>query len=126
MGITLKGLEVAAAALMGDAYTPFNNANGYLGVGDSGAAFSESQTDLQGTNKKRKAMEVGYPTRGGRQMTWRAYFGGDDANWNWLEEAVFNAEVAGEMLAREIDDLGTKSSPAVWVLTMQGTLTVCP
>jgi len=124
MGMTLAGKELIAKALMGDSFTNFNNANGYLGVGDSDTAFDESQTDLQAaTNKLRKGMEATFPTRSVREITWKSEFGASEANFAWLENGVFNAASAGDMLARDVENLGTKASPAVWVFTKKGTIT---
>jgi len=123
MGLTNTGKEIIAKALMGDAITAFDHDNAYLGVGDSSTAFAAGQTDLQGANKKRVGQETSYPTRSTTAITWKASFGADDGNWNWLENAVFNAASAGEMLARDVEDLGTKVQGTVWVLTKEGTIT---
>jgi len=124
MGMTLAGKELIAKALMGDSFTNFDNTNGNLGVGDSNTAFNENQTDLQAaTNKLRKGMEATFPTRTVREITWKSSFGASEANWEWLENGVFNASSAGDMLARDVEDLGTKTSPAVWVFTKKGTIT---
>jgi hypothetical protein len=122
MGLTLKGIELAAAALIGESITHFGNANCYLGVGNSSTAFSSAQTDLQGASKYREAADVGYPTRSTRQLTFQATIGGDDGNFAWEEVGVFNAASSGDMFCREVESLGTKSVGNVWVLTIQGTL----
>jgi len=124
MGMTLVGKELIAKALMGDTFTNYNNTNACLGVGDSNVAFADTQTDLQAaTNKLRKGMDATYPTRAVREITWKATFESADANWAWLENGVFNAASAGEMLARDVENLGTKASGAVWVFTKKGTIT---
>jgi len=124
MGMTLVGKELIAKALMGDTFTNYNNTNARLGVGDSATAFADTQTDLQAaTNKLRKGMEATFPTRSVREITWKSSFGASEANWAWLENGVFNAASAGDMLARDVEDLGTKASPAVWVFTKKGTIT---
>jgi hypothetical protein len=123
MGLTNTGKEIIAKALMGDAITEFDHDNAYLGVGDSDTAFNATQTDLQGANKKRVGMETSFPSRSTTAITWKSSFGADDGNWNWKENAVFNAASAGEMLARDVEDLGTKVQGAVWVLTKEGTIT---
>jgi hypothetical protein len=121
--MTLVGKELIAKALMGDTFTNYNNTNARLGVGDSATAFADTQTDLLGTNKLRKGMEATFPTRSVREITWKSSFGASEANWAWLENGVFNAASAGEMLARDVENLGTKASPAVWVFTKKGTIT---
>jgi hypothetical protein len=122
MGMTLVGKELIAKALMGDAYTKFDNTNARLGVGNSATAFVDTQTDLLGTNFRR-VMEATYPTRSVREITWKASFDASEANFDWLENGVFNAASAGDMLARDVENLGTKASPAVWVFTKKGTIT---
>lgn len=125
MGITLKAIELAAAALIGESITHFGNANAYLGVGSSDTAFANTQTDLQGASKYREAIDTGYPTRSTRQLTFKSTIGGDDGNFAWEEVGVFNASSSGDMFCREVESLGTKSAGNVWVLTIQGTLAGC-
>ena len=125
MGLSLKAMELAAAALIGEVITHFGNANARLGVGDGDDAFLNTQTDLQGANKFRQAVDVGYPTRTTRTLSWQATIGGDDGNYAWEEVGVFNAAAAGDMFCREVESLGTKGAAAVWVLTITGTLAAC-
>jgi hypothetical protein len=109
----------AAQATIGESVTLFNNANAYLGVGDGTTAFSASQTDLQGTNKVRKPMNSGYPSRSGNTVTFQATFGASEANFVWNEWGVFNAATGGVMLNRKVESLGTKASGTVWQFTVQ-------
>ena len=83
--------------------TAFNNANAFIGVGDSSTATTAGMTDLQAaTNKLRKAMNATFPSRSGQTMTWKADFGTSEANWTWNEIALFNASSGGTMLSRGI------------------------
>lgn len=105
--------------------TAFNNANSYIGVGDSSTAFSAAQTDLQAaSNKLRKAMDATYPQVATNVMTFRSTFGTSDANFAWQEWAVFNASSGGTMLNRFVESLGTKTSAQSWQLTVTITLAV--
>lgn len=124
MAITNTGAILAASAIVGDGgIAVLNNANAYLGVGDSTTAFSAAQTDLQAaTNKARKAMDATYPTRSSNVMTLRSTFATGDANWAWEEWGVFNASSASTMFSRKVESLGTKTSAQSWVLT--ATITV--
>jgi hypothetical protein len=117
--------EMFADAIIGGAgFTKFGTAT-YLGVGDSSTAHSPSQTDLQAmTNKLRKQVDSGYPTRSGNVITWAATFGTNEANFQWNEAGVFNAASGGQMLCRRVQALGTKTSGTIWILTYQLTLTV--
>lgn len=123
MALTNAGRDLIAKAIIGDAYTIFNNANARIGVGDSSTAFAATQTDLQAaTNKLRKAMEAGYPTRAVNVLTFRSLFSTAEANFAWNEWGVFNAASAGDMLNRKAEALGTKTSAQSWQLTVDLTV----
>ena len=108
-----------AKAMVGESQNAFNNANAYIGVGDSNAAFASDQTDLQAvTNKLRKGMDAGYPSRSNLTMTWQATFGETDANFAWLEWALFNASSGGTMANRKQEDKGTKNGGS-WVFKVE-------
>lgn len=123
MALTNVGAIEAAKALMDDTRTVYDNANAYIGVGDSATAFAKTQTDLQAsTNKLRKAQEATYPQRSSGALTFRSLYGTADANFAWNEWAVFNASSAGQMLSRKVESLGTKSSGSSWQFTVTLTL----
>lgn len=117
---------VIAAMINGEATTDFTAANAYLGVGDGAGAFAIGQTDLQGTNKLRKAMDAGFPTRTGgtAQLNYRSTYAVSEANWAWNEWGVFNAASGGTMFNRKQESLGTKPSTQLWQIAV--TLTVTP
>jgi hypothetical protein len=107
----------------GQSLTFFNNANAYIGVGDSTTASAATQTDLQAaSNKLRKAMNSTYPqhtdatTSGSASAVFQATFGSSDANYAWNEWGIFNGSSGGRMLSRKQEALGTKSS-GTWVFT---------
>lgn len=113
----------ADAIIGGSSYTKFDNANAYIGVGDSSTAFNVSQTDLQASsNKVRKAMDGGYPTRTNNVLEFQATFGESDANFQWEERGLFNHASAGQMLCRIVDDLGEKTSAHIWVYKLEATV----
>lgn len=120
--LTTAGANALLTALTGGSITPFNATNARLGVGNGTTAESASQTDLQGTNKLRKALDSGYPSVSGNKVTFQATFTESEANYAWNEVAVFNAASGGIMLNRKVVSLGTKSSGAVWVLQLTITL----
>lgn len=116
------GIQLMLDKLIGAAGTVFDNANAYIGVGDSTTAAAAGQTDLQAaTNKLRKAMEATFPSRAGQTMSWKSSFGSAEANFVWNEWAIFNASTAGTMLNRKVESLGTKST-GTW--TLQGDVTL--
>lgn len=123
MAITNTGAILAAQCLMNDSATFLNSSNAHLGVGDSTTAFAAAQTDLQAaTNKLRKAMESGYPTRSSGALTFRSLFGTSEANFAWQEWAVFNASSSGTMFSRKVESLGTKTNTQSWQLTATVTI----
>lgn len=124
MPITDAGRNHLVQAGIGAAVTAFNNANSYIGVGDSTTAFAVGQTDLQAaTNKLRKAMDATYPSGGSNVITFRSTFATGDANWAWQEWGVFNASSAGTMLNRKVESLGTKTNTQTWQFTVTLTFT---
>jgi len=118
MALTNAGITEMVKDVIGESITEFNNANSYLGVGDSTTAFSASHTDLQAsTNKLRVAMDATYPSRSGLVVTCRSTFSTSQANFHWQEWAWFNAGSSGTMMNRKVEDLGTKTSAQAWQLT---------
>ena len=109
----------------GASLTYFNNANSYLGVGDSTTAEAATQTDLQAsTNKLRKQVDATYPQHtdgvvsGAATVTFKSTFGTSDANFAWQEWGTFNGSSGGRMLNRKVTSLGTKTSAASWAFTI--------
>lgn len=118
MPMTTAGRNHLAALIIADSATAFDNTNARLGSGDSNTAFNVNQTDLQASsNKLRKGMETSYPQRTDNTVVFRSLFGTGEANWQWREWGVFNADVDGVMLSRKAEDLGTKTSAQSWLLT---------
>ena len=123
MAITNAGAVLVAQALINDSPTFLNNANAFLGVGDSTTAFSAAHTDLQAvTNRLRKGMDATFPTRSSNVITARSTFTTSEANFAWQEWGWFNAASSGTMVSRRVESLGTKTSAQTWQLT--ATLTV--
>lgn len=124
MAVTDAGRNFMVASTVAAASTPFNNANSYIGVGDSTTAYAAGQTDLQAaTNKLRKAMDATYPQTATNVVTFRSTFATTDANYAWQEWGVFNASSAGTMLNRKVESLGTKTSAQTWQFTVTLTFT---
>lgn len=125
MPLTNAYRDFVAGLSAGVGGTAFNNANSYIGVGDSTTAFAAAQTDLQAaTNKFRKAMDATYPQVAANVLTYRSTFGTSEANFAWQEWGVFNASAAGTMMNRKVESLGTKTSSQTWQLTVTITLAV--
>jgi hypothetical protein len=123
--LTNAGRDIMANAIVGAAYTAFNNANAYLGVGTDGQTFSVNDTDLNPSgsgSKYRQGMEAGYPQQAANVLTYRALIPTGSGNFAWAEWGLFNAAVGGTMLNRKTEALGTKTSAQAWQLT--ATITV--
>ncbi|HET7110286.1 MAG TPA: hypothetical protein VFI41_05405 [Gemmatimonadales bacterium] len=126
MGLTNAARDAIATAVATGTLgvTAFNNANAYIGVGDSTTAYANTQTDLvAATNKFRKAMDATYPQQATNVLTYRSTFALADANFAWNEWGVFNASTAGTMLNRKQEALGTKANTQSWQFTVTLTLT---
>jgi hypothetical protein len=117
MAFTTLGKERNAALFAGEAVTALNNANAYLGVGDSSTAFSAAHTDLQGSNKAREAMDSTYPQRASNVLTYKATFEAADAQFAWAEWGLFDASTSGTMISRKVESHGTKAADE-WALTV--------
>lgn len=119
-----EGIQLLEDLLIGAGGTAYNNANAYIGVGDSSTAESASQTGLQAaTNKTYKAMAATYPQRSSQTITWQAVFASGDANYAWNEFTVVNGSSdTGTNLNRKVAANGTKASGQVWTVSV--TLTI--
>ncbi|MDQ3525806.1 MAG: hypothetical protein M3451_12230 [Chloroflexota bacterium] len=124
MPLTNAYRDHLSGLVIGEALAPFSNANAQIGVGNSTTAFLNTQTDLVGASKTRKAMDATYPTRAANALTFRSTFATGDANYTWAEWGVFNAAAAGVMMNRLVEALGTKTSAQTWQITVTVTLTV--
>lgn len=119
-----EGIQLALDLLIGAGGTAYNNANAYLGVGDSSTAEAAAQTGLQASsNKTYKAMQATYPSRATQTVTWRAVFGSADANYAWNEFTIVNGSGDnGTNLNRKVSAQGTKAVGQTWTLDMTLTL----
>ncbi len=123
MALTAAGVNHLARALVGQGAF-FNAANAHIGVGNGNGTFAASQTDLLGTNKVRKTMDIGYPVVNGQTVKFRSTFAPNEANFAWTEWGVFNAETGGTMLNRVVESNGTKQNNQTWVLEVDITFAV--
>jgi len=120
-----EGINEVWTILCSAGGTKFDSTNAYLGVGDSSAAESATQTGLQATtNKLYKGMMATFPTYGTSQKaTWKASFGGTEANFAWNEFTVANGSSdTAKNLNRKVSAQGTKTSGQTWELTFEITL----
>jgi hypothetical protein len=121
--LVTAGIGLMLDLLIGAGGTVFNNTNAKIGVGDSTTAAAIGQTDLvAATNKLRKGMDGGFPSRATNVLSFQATFTTAEANFAWNEWAVFNAAAAGTMLNRKVEALGTKATGS-WVLGVTITIT---
>jgi len=107
-----------------------------LAVGDSSAASTASQTDIQAasgaTHRARRVMDSSFPshTTGtsttSRSASFQVTFTTAQANFAWKEWGLFNSTSTGasafRMLNRKVASLGTKTSAATWQLNIKLTI----
>lgn len=119
-----EGIALLLDLLIGAGGTAYNNANSYIGVGDSSTAESASQTGLQAaSNKTYKAMQATYPSRASQTVTWRSVFASADANYAWNEFTIVNASSdTGTNLNRKVSSQGTKASGQTWTVDVTVTI----
>ena len=116
-----EGITLLQNLLIGAGGTPFNNANAYIGVGDSNTAAVQGQTGLQaGSNKAYQPMATSYPTVTNQTTDWRASFDGSTANFHWQEFTVANGNSDSAVnLNRAVSDQGTKTAGQTWTVDVQ-------
>jgi hypothetical protein len=107
----------------------YNNANAFIGVGDTATAEVATQTELLATqnaaNRFYKAMNATFPTTAGQGATWASDFTTTEANFIWNEWTIAagatTASGAGFLvgttnLNRKVASLGTKTT-GTWTLS---------
>ncbi len=120
-----EGINLLWDLACGAGGTPFDNANAYIGVGDSNAAAVATQTGLQaGGNKFYQGMVATYPTSGVSQIAvFRAAIGDGDGEYDWNEFTVANGNSgAATNLNRKVQAAGTKGAGETWTVTMTITI----
>lgn len=118
------GINVAWGLVCGAGGTAFNNANAYIGVGDSTTSAVATQTGIQAsTNRLNNPMDATYPLAAASQAeVWRSTFTSSLANFAWNEIVVSNANDFVHGLNRLVQTMGTKASGATWVASLTITL----
>ncbi|MEM2500057.1 MAG: hypothetical protein QXU30_07925 [Sulfolobales archaeon] len=113
-----EGREYILKAIAGVAgLTPFDGNNAHIGVGNSTAPEHPSQTGLMGTSKYYKRVDTGYPKLFATSIVFRATFGPDEANFDWMEWTIANGSSDDAVnLNRKVAVLGRKDEGTTWVL----------
>lgn len=119
-----EGIAEMWDLIIGAAATAFNNANSYLGVGDSATAAAATDTGLiAAVNEAYVAMEATYPQRTAETVDFRSVFDGSTGNFAWNEFSAANANSdAGDNMNRLVSAQGTKTTGQSWTLTLSITL----
>jgi len=116
-----EGINELLLLLIGGGGTAYNNANTYIGVGDSESIAAAAQVGLQAvTNKIWAAMEATYPTDPpvNQQVVFKASFAAGVGTFAWKEFTVVNdTDDDGKNLCRKVSDQGTKAAGDTWVVT---------
>lgn len=131
------GLKGGLTGTTGAKNTYFDNTNAAVIVGSSGAAEAIGDTDLSSStdaNRAASGMEATYPlhttgdaSTANMDLTFRSVFSTAQANFAWEEWGVTNttkstAPLAGRLLNRKAEALGTKTAAATWTFTVSLTL----
>jgi hypothetical protein len=122
MSLTSVGRQYLMDSIIGVSSPPFDFTDSYIGVGDSDFVFSESQTDLLGTNKVRVSIDEGFPKRDDEDpnvLIYRATFTEGIGNFTWNEWGLFNDDSEGVMLFRMVESVGVKTLGTIWVFTLK-------
>lgn len=120
-----EGIQYLLDIIIGVEGSPtlWDASNARVGVGDSTAAASASQRDLQAaTNKAYASMDSTYPNRSGQKISFRGTFASGQAEFAWEEYVVDNGSSSGKTLNRKVESKGTKASGESWSLTVDITL----
>lgn len=129
-----EGIQRLEDLLIAAGGTAYNNANSYIGVGDTNTAEAATQTELQATqnaaNRFYKGMNATFPSRSSQTVSWQSDFTTSEANFAWAEWTIAagatTASGSGFLvgttnLNRKVASLGTKTT-GTWTLT--GTVTI--
>lgn len=126
-----EGIQRALDLVIAAGGVAYNNANAYIGVGDSATAEAATQTDLQAaSNHFYKAMNATFPSRASQTVTWQSDFTSAEANYVWAEWSISagatSASGSGFLIGttnlnRKVQALGTKAT-GTWTLSGQVTL----
>lgn len=118
-----NGITAMLQLLATSGATQFNNANAYLGVGDSTTAEVATQTALQATtNKLFKAMDSTYPQVSAQTVTFQSTYQGSEANFAWNEFGVANSSAGTVLLNRKVSSQGQKQTSQIWTLQLAMTM----
>lgn len=122
------GLGTSSAPSANNRAAFFSASNSYIGVGNGTATPSPQDTNLVGTQRYFKAMDAGYPQppsfdpTGSRQCVWVAVFGTTEANFEWREVGLANADLNsnpnGILFNRAIVNWGTKTPNDTWTVSL--------
>ena len=112
----------------------WNNADSYIGVGDTATAEAATQTELLATqnaaNRFYKIMNATFPSRANQTVTFAADFTTTEANFVWNEWTIASGAttasgagflVGTKNLNRKVAALGTKTT-GTWTLSAAVTL----
>lgn len=92
-------------------------ASAVIAVGNGSGYFTGGETELQGEQQARVALDDGFPIVTGSVIRLQATFGERDGAFDWFERGVITP--GGILLDRAVGDQGRKVLGAVWVVVAE-------
>lgn len=120
-----SGANEMLKLISGTGGTPFDATNGYIMVGTDTTSENASQVGVlaTGSNRASARIDSGYPSVSGRQVTYRASFGDNEANFAWNEASIMNGNGTNAVsMNRKVSPLGTKTT-GTWTIQITVSLT---
>lgn len=112
------GISLLWTLATGQAGTAWSQANARLAVGTSTTAAAAGQTALTAESTRVALDGTGGIVISGNAVTFKGTFGTGAANVAWQEVGVVNAASTGVFLNRLVQNFGTKTSSASWILQL--------
>lgn len=111
-----SGIDEITAILSGAGGTVWDSSNAYIAIGDDDTTESGDQTGMINEIGREPVDSVSNPND--NEIEYEVTFEDGEAEGDWLEWGVVNADSDGVFLNREQEDNGTKVSGHVWTFTV--------
>jgi len=122
------GMDLLLSLLTGQGGDAYATGTAEIGVSDDDTAAVRTQDLLDTTEEGEEdwqGMEENFPTApaendatDGRSVKFKSSWGADDGNFAWKSWGIRNKAVAGTILNRKVESLGTKAT-GTWTLAVE-------